>query len=72
MAEKQSETEDTPLNLTFLVWFIDKTVPPKHKILLYHLRTDVCYSGGVKCCWHMFLPDTGGTTQFKLMGRVAC
>lgn len=41
MAKNQSEMEDTPLNLACLVWLIDKTVPPKHKILLHHLRADV-------------------------------
>lgn len=72
---KKTEMEGTPLNLACLVWFIYKTVLPKHKIPLHNPRADVYYSsGGVKCCRHMFLLATGGTTTVQVdeKSRGAC
>lgn len=58
---EESGVEETPLNPVPLVCFIDKTVPPKHKISLHRPRAEVYYSfTGVKYCRHMFLAATGG------------
>lgn len=69
MAKMQSEMEYTPLTLAYLVWFIDKAVPPKHKISLHHLRADVYYSSGdVKYCRHVS-PSHRSTTSVQVDGK---
>lgn len=58
---EESGVEETLLNPVPLVCFIDKTVPPNHKILFHHPRADVYYSSvGVKYCRHVLLAATGG------------